>query len=119
MSISDMGKKFAYLTSLAVLGLCLMISIPGRAQVTGATVSGSVTDDSGGVVPQTKIEIQNTATGVVTSASSNADGFYTVSNLVPGTYQVSVSKQGFKTQVRPAVTLEVGAHQVLDVVLQV
>ena len=55
----------------------------------------------------------------MTTAISNADGFYTVANLLPGTYEVSASKQGFKTQVRPSVTLEVGAHQVLDVALEV
>src|ERR1700730_5639112 len=102
MKVAGMSKKPLFLMCFAALGLSPMISVSARAQVSGGCLSGSVTDNSGGVVPHTQIEIRNVATGVVNSDASNGDGFYTASNLLSGTYQVSVSKQGFKTRVRPA-----------------
>src|ERR1700681_132498 len=120
MSVATTGKRafHLFLFGVVALILSLMISVPGRAQVSGATISGSVMDTSGAVIPQAQIDTRNVATGVVTTAMSNSDGFYSVSNILPGTYQISVSKQGFKSQVRPSVALEVGANQVLNIVLE-
>jgi hypothetical protein len=56
-------------------------------QRTSATISGTVTDPSGAVVPQAKVTATNTATGTATSVNANASGFYVVSNLQPGPYR--------------------------------
>lgn len=105
--------------AFAVLGLGLLTGAPVCAQVTGATLTGTVTDASGAVVPQTQISIKNIATGVGTTVMSDTAGFYSVPNLLPGKYEVSASAPGFSTDVHSGITLNVGARQVLNFALQV
>src|ERR1700692_4040918 len=105
--------------TLGVLGLRLLFSAPLRAQVTGATLSGTVTDASGGIVPQAQISIKNVATAVTTTSTSDAAGFYSAPNLLPGSYEMSASAPGFSTEVRSGVTLTVGAPQGLNFTLRV
>jgi outer membrane receptor protein involved in Fe transport len=107
------------LVTFTVLALGVSVSAPVGAQVIGATLSGTVTDASGAIVPQAQISIKNMRTGVYTSATSNSDGFYTVPNVLPGTYEATASAPGFATMTHSAVTLDVGAQQVLDFKLQV
>jgi len=102
---------------LVLLGFCLATKV--SAQVAGATLIGSVTDPSGAVIPSAKISVRNTATGVITNAATNSAGLYNVPNLIPGPYQVTVSAQGFQTELRTGITLTVGAQQVLNVALRV
>jgi hypothetical protein len=105
--------------TLSAIGLSLVISNYVRAQVVGATLSGTVTDTSGGVVPQAKVDIKNVATGIGTSVTANANGFYSVPNLLPGNYDVKVSAPAFATEARGGVTLTVGAQQVLNFTMKV
>jgi Carboxypeptidase regulatory-like domain len=103
----------------ALLSVCFIIPAPVRAQVAGATLSGTVTDASGAVIPNAQITIKNVATGVAATIPTNADGLYTAPNLLPGTYDVKVSASGFQTHVQSGITLTVGAQQVLNVTMQV
>ena len=105
--------------ALAVLIGSFLLPVRGWAQVTGATLSGRVTDVSGAVIPSAKISIKNTATGVTRSVDANSSGFYNAPNLLPGTYAVTASASGFNSEVRSGITLTVGAEQVLNVTLQV
>ncbi|MGH9357506.1 MAG: carboxypeptidase regulatory-like domain-containing protein, partial [Terriglobia bacterium] len=82
-------------------------------------LTGSVTDPSGAVIPGAKISIKNTATGVITNAATNSAGLYNVPNVIPGPYQVTVSAQGFQTELRSGITLTVGEQQVLNLSLRV
>src|SRR5262249_43077755 len=70
-------------------------------------------------VPNVKISIKNVATGVVREVTSNANGFYTAPNLLPGTYTVEASAAGFATTVQRGLTLTVGAEQTLNLTLGV
>ncbi len=103
------------------LFLCLVMSISVRlsAQVAGATLSGTVVDKSGAIVANAQIVIKNLATGVTRDLTTDADGFYTAPNLLPGRYMVTTSATGFATLVRTGITLTVGAQQVLNLTLQV
>ena len=107
------------LSLLAALVLSFFIATPSRAQVTGATLSGTVTDPSGAVIPHAKVSIENTATGVVRNVTSDSSGLYTAPNLLPGPYSATFSSSGFSTEVRSGIVLTVGANQVLNVALQV
>lgn len=89
------------------------------AQVTGATLSGTVTDATGSTIVGAKVLIKNVGTGVGTTAMANANGFYTAPNLLPGTYRVSASAAGFATGVQDQVVLTVGAKQILNFALKV
>src|SRR4029077_20380765 len=76
-------------------------------------------DPSGGVVPNAKISVRNTATNVTRDATTDNAGFYTGPNLLPGSYEITVSASGFATEVRTGIGLDVGAQQVLNLALRV
>src|SRR6516164_5343133 len=105
--------------ALVVVTFNPLILVPLYAQVPGATLSGAVTDASGAVIPNCQMSVKNMATGVTRSVATDGDGFYTVPNLLPGTYDVTVTAPGFKTAVRSGITLTVGAQQLLNISLQV
>jgi hypothetical protein len=107
------------LATCAVLALSLFATVTVYGQVAGATVSGTVTDTSGGVIPQAQVAIKNLATGVTRTISVDAAGFYSAPNLLPGTYEVKASARGFSTEVQTGITLTVGAQQVLNLTMQV
>lgn len=88
------------------------------AQSNLATISGIITDQQGGVVPNAAVVATNVETGVQTSAQTNAAGFYRLQNLPIGAYDVSVEHPGFRKYVR-RVTLTTGEQLGLDVGLAV
>src|SRR5438128_6858622 len=90
-----------------------------RAQVSGATLSGIVTDATGAVIPGVMISIKNRATGVVRNLATDEAGFYSAPNLQAGNYDVTASQAGFSTAVQSNIVLTVGAQQQLNISMQV
>ena len=114
------SKKITTAVAASVALACWPLTfIPVHAQVVGATVSGRVTDPSGATIPETQISIKNVATAVTRTVTSDAAGFYTALNLLPGTYEMRATAQGFSTEVRTGITLTVGAKQELDFTMRV
>src|ERR1700686_4290186 len=99
--------------------LSMFFSAAAHAQVAGGTLSGTVSDPNGGGVPKASVVITNVATGVDREVTTNSDGFYTVVNLVPGTYQLKVTATGFNPEETTGIIMTVGAQQTLDVGLHV
>jgi phosphatidate phosphatase APP1 len=64
---------------------------PLRAQDTTATLSGTITDHTGRVLPNVKVSVKNLATGQSVDAETNSDGLYIVPKLAIGDYEVSIS----------------------------
>src|SRR5687768_16612117 len=62
-----------------------------------AALTGRVTDSTGSVVPRAKVTATSTASRVETSVDTNEQGFYNITSLQPGGYDVSVTKSGFQT----------------------
>jgi hypothetical protein len=107
---------------LSVLGLLALSALPARAQITTGTISGTVKDAQGGVVPGATVVLISETKGTKSQpAVTNASGDYTFPNVTADTYTVEVSMEGFKTLTRknvkvsggdrvsvPNVTLEVG-----------
>lgn len=115
-----MNPKTARFTLFAwILGFCLMVSLPLHAQVTGATISGTITDATGGVIAGAEISVRNTDTGIIRNTTADTAGFYTVPNLIPGPYEVKVSAKGFNTAIQSNLTLAVGAQQSLNIPMKV
>src|SRR6266705_615653 len=112
-------KNAASFLAFAVLLFSPGLLVTAHAQVAGATLSGTVTDQSGGVLPQAAISIKNIATGITRSSTTSTDGFYSVPNLLPGTYAIRAAAQGFSSVVQTGITLTVGEQQVLNFTLQV
>jgi len=67
-------KTVSFAVFTWILGFCLMVSLPLHAQVAGATLSGTVMDQSGGVVPQVAITVKNIATGITRNSTTSAAG---------------------------------------------
>src|SRR5258707_5109336 len=112
-------KTASFVLFAGILGFCLMVSLPLHAQVTGATISGTITDASGGVIVGAEISVRNTATGINRNTTTDSAGFYTVPNLIPGPYEVKVTAMGFTTAVQSNLTLAVGAQQTLNIPMKV
>jgi hypothetical protein len=76
-----------------------VLGAPGtvRAQVDTGSISGTVTDSSGSVVPNAKISITNLSTSAERTIESSNNGYYTVKGLAPGNYKVSITSSSFKT----------------------
>ncbi len=112
-----MNLRILCVVALA-LGIFQASTVNTLAQVAGGTISGTITDTGGRVVTNAHVSITNADTGVTREVTSNEEGFYSAPNLLPGTYEVTVSAQGFKTEKR-AITLTVGASASLDQTLRV
>jgi hypothetical protein len=92
-----------------MLGVFFFISSihSSSAQSPVGTISGIVVDPTGAAVAGAEILVVNDATRVQYPGRSNQEGIYLVSNLPPGSYRLQVSKPGFKTIIKPDVTLNV------------
>ena len=104
--------------ALALSALMFLNSVPLEAQVSGAALTGVITDATGGAIANAHISAKNLATGLISSTTTNSDGFYDIPNLLPADYQVTISAPGFGTK-QTNITLTVGAKQVLNLSLAV
>src|SRR5262252_1754125 len=97
----------------------LLIPRPGFSQTANGTITGSVNDASGAVIPGVSVEVKNTDTGVVFSTVTGETGNYTAPNLPPGSYSISATLPGFKKYDRTGVSLAAAQVLRLDVSLEV
>src|ERR1700724_431189 len=112
-------RKVRYWSAGALLLLSILCSFPIQAQVVGGTISGTVSDKSGAVVANATVSLQNLATGVTTAVTTNAQGLYSLPNLLLGDYQETVSAPGFEKAIRNGIVLTVGAQMVSNVEMKV
>src|SRR5262245_61080406 len=89
-----MGKG----TWTCALFACLLIAPHLHGQLTRGTLSGTVQDASGAVVPDALVKITNRATNITNESRSNAEGIYRFVAVEPGWYTVDFSKAGFDTR---------------------
>ena len=85
----------------------LLWTRPAVAQISAATLVGTVKDPTGAVVGGAKVEAKNNATGAVRSTTTDGSGEYAIPNLTAGRYAVTVTVAGFKTFSAPAIELKV------------
>ena len=101
------------LVCLLLLPACLL------GQGTTATVAGFVSDASGAKVAAATVTFTNTATGINQSATTDGQGAYRLSGLLPGIYHSAVSREGFKTSVQDGIDLHVEDQASIDYTLAV
>jgi len=89
------------------------------AQGDRGTITGTVADPAGAVVANAMIEVKNSETGVLYQAATTATGNYTLAQLPPGTYELSVTAPGFKKYIRQNIAVEATLTARLDVGLEV
>ncbi|MGH9786827.1 MAG: carboxypeptidase regulatory-like domain-containing protein, partial [Terriglobia bacterium] len=97
----------------------LLCAVLGMAQLDTGSISGTVSDQSGGAAPGATVTVRNVATGVTRTLQTNAAGRYDALALPTGSYEVEASLPGFQRAVRSGITLAVGRNAVVDMVLQV
>jgi outer membrane receptor protein involved in Fe transport len=114
-------KNFARIAAVTTLGALVffMFSVLAFGQVQTGTLRGSVTDPNGGVVAGATITAKNAASGASTPTTTNGEGSYVISNLVPGQYSVTVEQAGFSKKVVTDVTVGLGTITDLAVTLAV
>jgi hypothetical protein len=103
--------------ALAVFGL--VAGIPGLGQSGRGTLTGSVKDGSGAVVPGASLELRETNTGSLRVAKSSEEGLYTFPELTPGTYSLTATSPGFQSYMQSGITVYVGSTATVNPVLQV
>lgn len=114
-----MKKRSQFPSIFAIfLGVAFLIS-PLGAQVDRGTITGRVTDDSGGSIPGVQVVAENQATGVRMETITNEYGLYTLSNVPIGRYKIIFSLTGFKALERTGIELTVAEALRLDGSLEV
>jgi len=103
----------------AVLLALLAIALVPAAQAQTATVSGTISDQTGAVVPGVSVTAQNKDTNVTRTSNSDESGTYRITNLVPGFYDFTVAKTGFRTIKYTQLQLNVSQSLTLDVKIEV
>lgn len=107
-----------------VIVFFLLVSLPfvprhlnAQSTQTGAIV-GTITDQSGAVVPNVQVVLTDTATGTTRTTSTNRSGIYTLVDLNPSQYRIKTEKQGFASA-ETAAQIKVGQTTTLNLSLQV
>jgi hypothetical protein len=120
----EMAKQHAGIWGVVagsiILSICgLLLSTGAFAQEFRGTISGTVTDPTGAVVPGASIEVMETRTGTINRTTSDAAGQYVAPFLPPGDYSITATKPGFETFTRTGITLQAQEHPIIDLALAI
>lgn len=107
------------MAALFLLIVVLFCPALGLAQRSSATLSGTVADATGAVIPGARVTAIQTATGQTSSTVTNEVGLFVLPNLAPGPYQVRVEKEGFQTLIQEGLQLQVDQSATLQLTLAV
>ncbi|HXE09338.1 MAG TPA: TonB-dependent receptor [Acidobacteriaceae bacterium] len=118
MTLTFSSRRLLALASAAAFALCPAISL--RAQTAAAgTITGTVTDSGGAIVPKASVVVTDTDTGVVHTTATTDAGAYNQPFLQPGNYEVVISATGMAKVDRKNLVLTVGQTLTVDAQLQV
>jgi hypothetical protein len=111
-------RRRAFLILGTILALLCLRQPNASAQGAGGSISGTVKDMTGGVVPGATVTVRNAATGIQQSTETNSDGFFAFPSLPVGQYELKISHRGFKPYDRTGVMIDVNTKTEADVTLQ-
>ncbi len=106
-------------TATTLTCLLILFSGPIWAQVTTGNISGTVSDETGGVLPGVAVTVTNTDTGINRVVVTGDEGRYRASSLSLGNYEVQAGLTGFQTGVRSGIKLTVGREAIVDIQLSI
>jgi len=101
-------------TVVLFTGVLLASVSPVFAQAASASISGTITDAQGGVLPGVTLTVQNAESGVVRTSVTEADGKYRVAGLNPGRYNLTTELPGFQMVAVKDITLQIGQDYTRD-----
>jgi hypothetical protein len=115
----SLGKRFVVVVVTTAFVIAGWNGIAFGQAVATVQITGTVIDSSGAVVPDAKITVTQTQTGLQRSTTSGSEGTYTIPQLPVGPYTLNVEKSGFKKYVQTGISLQVGDQPRISIALQV
>jgi hypothetical protein len=113
-----MNRTTSNLVRIMICGLFLLFVFGTANAQFKAGIQGTVSDTSGGLVPEAKVTLTNTETGRTQEVTTSAEGFYRISGLAPGKYKLTTEKAGYKKSVLENVGVSAEAVQGIDIALE-
>src|SRR6266478_3853438 len=111
------GAKYGFAGK--VLFAVVLSALPASAQTQRGEVTGVVTDSSGALIPNAKVNLASAQIGAKFDTLSNASGVYTIPLVPYGRYEMTVTAPGFATYTRPIVEVATGTTNTVNVVLTI
>jgi len=102
-----------------LVSLILSLTLPGRTQMTTATVLGVVQDSSKSSIPDAKLKLINVQTGSENDSTTNGEGSFLLAGVIPGAYSLRIERAGFATTQLTGLLLNVGDTRTLLISLKV
>jgi hypothetical protein len=99
---------------LSVLCIGIGSDAPVRAQISQASLNGTIRDNSGSIAPNATVTLTNKGTGTTRTAATDSTGAYLFPDVEPAEYSMTVNLQGFKTLSITSLTLHTGEHATVD-----
>src|SRR5881227_2957682 len=99
--------------SLRILLVLCLLALPAAAQTTFGSITGTLTDQTGSVIPGAHVTVINEGTGAERRVDTADTGVFNAPNLSVGTYRVRIEAQGFRGYTRTGLSLN--ANQVINV----
>jgi hypothetical protein len=106
-------------TCLIAIACLILAATPASAQTDRGTITGTVSDPAGAVIPSASIEAQNTGTEAIYRIAGTSTGNYTLAQLPAGIYRLTVSAPGFKQYVQSGITVQVAQTLRIDISLEI
>lgn len=119
MIVTSACSIHRFRTAIGAVGCFLFFYAAATAQVSTATITGTVRDPSGAVVGGAALDLRNIDTGVERLSVITSSGTYLIPNVAPGRYTLTVRKEGFATQTIETFSLQVNQTATVDVELSI
>ena len=95
---------------IRLLLLSAFMAVPSFAQAIFGSIQGTVSDETGAVVPNVRITARNVNTGVAVTVQTNDRGLYFLGELRPGQYDVEAESSGFQKMLQRGLSLRIEDH---------
>jgi len=118
MKLTEIRDKLLLFSTATLLAALLAATPAAQAQVLYGSLVGTVTDESGGVIPGATVGILNTATGASLEGQTSADGLFRFNNVLPGNFNLTVTSEGFRAFTAEGLVISVNVASRFDVSMQ-
>lgn len=110
---------FRSIHAMLLTGVILLSALPAHSQVLYGSLVGDITDPTGAAIPGAQVTITNKENGLVREVSTEANGRYSLQNVIAGTYDIKATSAGFQTLTRSGVIVSINTVARMDLALKV